>query len=319
MAGTLNVTKILRYIFERAGSTIRSLNRFGPGDAGYFAFLLLSALLLIAQCSDPGQAMPVQRDQRLHPVAEKTIGTIAAPEGYFRLEPVDGFALYLRNLALLPNNSVHLFNGQKKRNQSAQYRVIDLSVGDKDLQQCADALIRLRAEYLWSVDRFKEIRFRFTSGDPSSYLQWSRGYRPRINGNQVKFRKVATPAHSRAAFMQYLENLFTYAGTISLALDSTKVTGTPVAGDFFLESGSPGHAVMILDSVENKEGHRLYLLGQSYMPAQQFHVLKNPGRGEPVPGNESSGPVWYDLKPATRTQTPEWVFPAYSLRRWKHE
>jgi len=284
--------------------------------------LLFASLFLLAVCSpgvaETGSPESTDIDESSRSPGIQKIEMIPAPAGFRRVELRDGFAKYLRNLRLLPSSTVYLYNGRPKPNQSAQFRIIDLSVGSRDLQQCADALIRLRAEYLWSANQKEKIQFHFTSGDLSSYAKWRDGYRPSIKGNRVLFRKAAPFNDSRATFMGYLENVFTYAGTISLKMDSVPVADDLRPGDFFLESGSPGHAVMILDMVQNDEGKRLYLLGQSYMPAQQFHVLRNPYMaGEVAPGFESSGPVWYALDLNIKTHTPEWIFPSRSLMRWK--
>ena len=47
-------------------------------------------------------------------------------------------------------------------------------------------------------------------------------------------------------------------------------------GDIFIYGGSPGHVEMVVDVCENKSGDKAFLLGQGYLPAQQFHILKNP-------------------------------------------
>jgi Domain of unknown function (4846) len=38
--------------------------------------------------------------------------------------------------------------GDMKARQDVQYAVLDISVGNRDLQQCADAVMRIRGEYL---------------------------------------------------------------------------------------------------------------------------------------------------------------------------
>ena len=76
--------------------------------------------------------------------------------------------------------------------------VIALDLGNQDLQQCADTILRLRAEYLWRLgrthpDALRAIAFRFTSGDRSSWLRWADGYRPVIRGPRATFEKRARP------------------------------------------------------------------------------------------------------------------------------
>jgi len=80
-----------------------------------------------------------------------SIGNIPLPDGFQRVSaPPGSFAAWLRQLPLKKDKTVHLYNGLPKINQSAQFAVLAVSVGDKDLQQCADAVMRLRAEYLWA-------------------------------------------------------------------------------------------------------------------------------------------------------------------------
>ena len=79
-------------------------------------------------------------------------------------------------------------------------------------------------------------------------------------------------------------------------------------GDVFIKGGFPGHAVIVADLVENKlTKAKRFLLIQSYMPAQDMHVLKNPANGDASP--------WYAV-PAGDLVTPEWTFRPGSLRRW---
>ena len=66
-----------------------------------------------------------------------------------------------------------------------------MSRGKKDLQQCADACMRLYAEFLYSKDQFDEISFTFTSGDIARYNYWADGYRPLITGDEVVWDKTA--------------------------------------------------------------------------------------------------------------------------------
>ena len=55
--------------------------------------------------------------------------------------------------------------------------VIDMDIGERDLQQCADAVIRLRAEYLYGTGQYDKIHFNFTSGFNAQYIKWMQGSR----------------------------------------------------------------------------------------------------------------------------------------------
>ena len=55
---------------------------------------------------------------------------------------------------------IYLFNGRLRDNQSTHFAVLDIPVGDKDLQQCADAMMRLRAESFLNQDNIDSICFK---------------------------------------------------------------------------------------------------------------------------------------------------------------
>ena len=50
------------------------------------------------------------------------------------------------------------------------------------------------------------------------------------------------------------------------------------------------------------------MLSQSYMPAQETHILINP----------ENGGVWYTLDEYKDIETPEWTFTVNQLKRFKH-
>ncbi len=233
----------------------------------------------------------------------------APPPGYSRA-PADpaSLAAFLRGLPLLPGRpTVRLFDGRPKGNQEAHVAVVDLDVGTADLQQCADAAMRLLAEYQWSSARRGEVCFTAEDGTPLAWARYASGERPRLRGQRLAWAPAAAPDGSYQAFRRYLDVVFAYASTRSLSRELTAVAdpSRPEAGDVFIRAGSPGHAVIVLDVAENEAGGRVFLLGQSYMPAQSFQVLRNPAGDEP----------WYEARRAGELVTPEWRFTYADLRR----
>jgi len=253
-------------------------------------------------------AYPWLRGQPAHDsLAER----IAAPPGYARVPAAAGsFAAWLRGLPLRePGARVFLFDGRQKTRQDVAFAVLDIDVGDRDLQQCADAVIRLRAEYLRQAGLEERIAFAFTSGHPARWLDWRLGRRPVVAGSEVSWAPLAATDSSYWAFRDYLNAVFTYAGSASLARELTAVVDPSRVrpGDVFIRGGHPGHAVMVADVAENAAGERVFLLVQSYMPAQDIHVLANPG---------APGSAWYPARKSGRLETPEWVFSYTELRRF---
>ncbi len=234
---------------------------------------------------------------------------ILPPSGFTRIAATSGsFAAWLRGLPVKPASApVLLFNGKEKPRQDNHAAVIAIDTGSRDLQQCADAIMRLRAEWLFAMDRFDEIAFNFTEGGRVPFSRWAKGERPNSSGKTWK--KSAAADKSYASFRKYMDNVFAYAGTASLEKELVNVSTADLQiGDVFIKGGFPGHAVLVADLAEHAVTKaQRFLLIQSYMPAQEMHVLKNPANGD--------GSPWY-APHAGELVTPEWTFPEDSLKRW---
>ena len=109
-----------------------------------------------------------------------------------------------------------------------------------------------------------------------------------------------------------MEIIFSYAGTLSLSKELKTVNVEDInIGDVFIQGGSPGHAVVVVDMAVDNKGKNIFLLAQSYMPAQELQVLKNPGNALLSP--------WYSSDFGEVLQTPEWTFRKTDLKRFVKE
>ncbi|GAA4505760.1 DUF4846 domain-containing protein [Hymenobacter ginsengisoli] len=219
---------------------------------------------------------------------------------------------WLRGLPLRPAGTLaRLYDGRPKDNQAVVAAVVNIDPGTKDLQQCADAVMRLRAEYLFSVNPNK-IHFHLTTGYDAWFSDYLSGTTFRVQGVQVCPTPKPAEGPSHAALGRYLRPVFGYAGTLSL---SREVAPVPLAdaqpGDVLVHGGRPGHAVLVADVALNpRTGQRYLLLLQSYMPAQHIHVLRNVD--QPALG------AWFAVPspPTPQFDTPEWTFASTELGRF---
>jgi len=247
----------------------------------FFAFIFSCNF----QNTDDNKKSSRQLDTDLSSIIE-----IPLPAGYNRATASEhSFTNWLRSIKIKKDKQVHLYDGSLKKNQSAQFAVLDIPVGNKNLQQCADAVIRLRAEYLFTKKRFNEIIFSDN------------------NGKEYKW----THQDNRQEFEKYLETVFGWCGSASLEkqLNPVSELSEIEPGNVFIKGGYPGHAMIVMDVAVNKKGEKIFMLAQSYMPAQEIHIVKNP-----IDQNLSP---WYKADTSEIIFTPEWKFYKNQLRRWQ--
>lgn len=235
---------------------------------------------------------------------DNVLNRFQAPVGYSQQRVEQGsFAAWLQNLPLKPvGTHTKTYRGDIARTDIETAAVVDISVGNQDLQQCADAVMRLRGEYLYHEKRYDEISFKFVSGFKCDYSHYADGYRYHNDRWVLKARKD----YSYPTFMNYMNLVFMYAGTLSLEKELRAVANPNElkAGDVFIHGGSPGHCFIIMDVVENNQHKKQFLLAQSFMPAQNLQVLQY-----------GPGYYWFSMDKITSIWYGDLIAPQY-LRRF---
>ena len=233
------------------------------------------------------------------------------PEGFERIYN-DDYSKFLRQFPLKENNIVKLFDGRNKYNNNIWDAVFDYDIGKGNLHQCADAVLYMRANFLYKQGLTENLHYNFVSGFKAKYLDYITHYY-KVEGNKVSLMsRNNTLKDSPETLRKWLRQIYSYANTWSIdKYDSYSINILDIKpGDFFIKSNPPpatGHAINVVDVVVNKTNKKkMYMLSQSYMPAQETHILINP----------ENGSVWYSLDEFKDIITPEWRFTVNQLKRF---
>lgn len=257
-------------------------------------FFTVGCLVVLKSCSGFGN--DTVNPQWINEPGNTIKERFKVPDGYQRIiAGENSFHQYLQNLPLKKyGTEVKYYNGKIKKNDDVYCSVVDLPIGDRNLHECADAVMRLKAEYLFEQKRFSEIHFNFVEdGKPRYFKDYSKG------------------DYSEKKFRSYLNWVFAFANSASLHDEMKKVNDIKdiKPGDVLIQKKNPyGHAVIIVDMAVNENGEKIVLLAQSYMPAQEIQILINPNDAELSP--------WYHLQEGD-IHTPEWEFVSGHLKRFE--
>jgi hypothetical protein len=181
---------------------------------------------------------------------------IPVPNGFVRKSFDQGsFSNWVQNLPLKNSNQILLYNGNAlKATYYDLFAVVDMPLLFKtDIEQCADYCMRLWAEYHKSQNKLDKF------------------YLFDYNGKKKSF------SSSGKSYNAFLKWAFSYSNSHSLKKGCLEIKeGDAVPGDMVVqnETGGVGHVSMIVDMAESKDGKKLYCIGFSFMPAQEFHIEK---------------------------------------------
>ena len=199
------------------------------------------------------------------------------------------------------------YKGNPIPNQQKHTAIINYDVGTKDLQQCADAIMRLRAEYLFQQQRYHEIGFHFVNGTFYTWDEYCKGKKVVSAGNGIKFVNGSPSPYSHESLRKYLDIVYNYASTISLTKELKKANDF-ATGTIVIYPGSPGHCFIIIDEAIDADDKKVFKLAEGYTPAQSIYVLSNLTEPEINP--------WYHLQKGVIT-TSSCRFIDYELRSFE--
>lgn len=251
---------------------------------------------------DPKRYRWLAADNLKLPAAVDTLeARFPTPPGYQRvsLEP-GSFGEWLRDLPLAAEGTPVLNNvGDSVFSGNDDYvaAVVAIDVGAGDLQQSADAVIRLHGEWLWASDKPNAISYKSTTKLDMPFSRWAKGQRLLAAGPNMGWVVKGKPRdQTYNDFRQYIDAVMLWSNNVSLGMRSIKVEDpaqlTP--GDFFLQGHGKGHAVIVLDVAQKPTGERVALLGIALQsPAQSIHVMRL--------GRETA---WFSLRPPNAVLTP---------------
>ncbi|MBO5615170.1 MAG: hypothetical protein J5932_03480 [Prevotella sp.] len=223
----------------------------------FVKWFFLSILLLLLVVGATGLWL-LFGSRTSNPHNYKRIGDIPVPNGYERVIGTDAaYSQFLRDLPLKPKGSkVKLYTGGDAFFQSVNYAVLDIPMLS-NAEQCADACMRLRAEYLHKTHQYSLIHFQD------------------VNGHTLRYNGGA----SRKALDKYLKNLYGVANTYSLNREMpVRPLSEMQPGDVFVypaHGNMMGHAIMVVDVAVNRHGKKAFLLAEGSTPACEIHMLRN--------------------------------------------
>ncbi len=258
--------------------------------------LLFIVVFITLACNSNPKQINKNIVERRDSIVINAINQIPMPKGFERImTDSNTFEFYLQHFALKNDNTVYYYDGTKKEDQQSHYAVLDIDMPNKDLQQCADAIMRLRAEYFFKRKEYDKIEFK-NNRQTYNFQEF------------LKHTEVETYEKGYSIFMQ---QVFINCGTYNLEdmLYAKQNANDLTIGDVFVKGGSPGHAMIVVDCAVNKStNEKIFLLAQSFMPSQSMHIVINP--------NDKSLSPWYKVDTTDNLITPGYRFYWQQLKSW---
>ena len=226
------------------------------------------------------------------------------PAGYKRVA-LEGksFGLFLREQKLRVQDETHGVDG-------VYDSTLDIEIDPENMHQ-SSAMMIMRAEYLYTQERYDEIEFVFESGFIAEYEKWVQGYRLDKQGGVTQWVKRGSTSNKPQDLKDFMDAVLKYSGGLSIDKKLVPVDIEKMSiGDVFVRGGGVGQIVMIVDMAENEEtGERIFILAHSSIETKQTNILLN--------HNNSDISPWYSQYIEEGLITPIGKFVKSDLKSFK--
>jgi len=216
---------------------------------------LLFIFLLAAACGSAHHSDDLPENTASHHVYQK-VSDIPVPDGFHRIAQLRStYTGWITDLPLKSGKTILDYTGKVIRNTFYKiWAVLDRPLlFQQDLEQCADFAMRLWADFHQEAGRLEDL-FLFD-----------------YSGNKKFYKNADLP------YQRFLKQAFSYSNSYSLKQGCQTVTPVNLRpGDLIVqnERGGVGHVSVIMDMCTSPDGRVLFLIGYSFMPAQEFHIEK---------------------------------------------
>jgi hypothetical protein len=173
--------------------------------------------------------------------------------------------------------------------------VVAIDIGSENLQQSADVILRLHAEWRWYVNDLRMLYLSDTKAE-LPLARWFAGERLTTTGAEPRWIRQAAPKPKldHADLRAYLDSVFAWSSGRALPGESVPLAPENLEpGAFFLHAGPPAEVLVVLDVATSPAGKRAMLLAQALNPAESVHVLR--------PNRDS---VWFPVRTDQPVRVP---------------
>jgi hypothetical protein len=191
-------------------------------------------------------------------LALRTVDSLPVPAGFTAAEyPAGSYSQWIRSLPLKHGLEIRDHEGRPVNRSFYQtWAVAEMPLMFQgDLEQCADWAMRFWAEYHRSAGKLDKL------------------YLFDYNGRKKTFKS------SGKTFRKFLKWAFDNTNSYSLKKGCAVAQPDKMrAGDMVVqnEKGGIGHVSIVMGVCKGQTGEALFLMGFSYMPAQEFHIERAP-------------------------------------------